>query len=155
MLASGDVRDRYVGGVLVQVAVEDALNHPEHVGSGQDDAGGAEDRPADVVGDGGLHGAREDEEFADEAAEHWKADDGQGGDDEESYHPGELGCEAPVVAHVVGAVALVEDAQQDKEGSSTDAFVEGGVDAAVEPGDGEGEDAEDDDADVSERSVGG
>ena len=68
---------------------------------------------------------------------------------------GKLCGEAAVVAHVVGAVALVEDAEEHEERAAADAFVERGVDAAVEAGDGEGEDAEDDDADVAKSAVGG
>ncbi len=77
-------------GLEAEVAVEDALDHPEHVGGGEDDAGGGEDGPAGVVGDGGLHGAGEDQELADEAVEHGQADDGERGDDEHGDHPGEL-----------------------------------------------------------------
>ena len=69
-------------------------------------------------------------------------------DDEDRDHPGQLGGEAAVVAHVVGAVALVEEAEEDEEGGAGDGFVEDLVDAAVEARDGEGEDAEDDEADV-------
>ena len=108
-----------------------------------------------MVRDGRLHGAGEDEELADEAVEHGQADDGERGDDEEGDHPGELCGEAAVVAHVVGAVALVEDAEEHEERAAADAFVEDLVDAAVEAGDGEGEDAEDDEADVAEGAVGG
>ena len=68
---------------------------------------------------------------------------------------GSLAGEAAVVAHVVGAVALVEEAEEHEEGAPPSAFVEDLVDAAVEAGDGEGEDAEDDEADVAERGVGG
>ena len=155
MLAGVEVGGGDVGGVVVEVAVEDALDHPEHVGGGEDDAGGGEHRPAGVVRDGGLHAAGEDEELADEAVEHRQADDRERCDDEEGDHPGKLCGEAAVVAHVVGAVALVEDAEEHEERSAADAFVEGRVDAAVHAGDGEGEDAEDDDADVAERAVGG
>ena len=67
---------------------------------------------------------------------------GEGGDDEHGDHPGELRGEAAVVAHVVGAVALVEQAEQHEERGAGERLVEDLVDAAVEAGDGEGEDAE-------------
>ena len=108
-----------------EVAVEDALDHPEHVGRGEDDAGGGEHGPARVMRDGGLHAAGEDEELADEAVEHGQADDGECGDDEDGDHPGKLCGESAVVAHVVGAVALVEDAEEHEERAAADAFVEG------------------------------
>ena len=108
-----------------------------------------------MVREGGLHGAGEDEELPDEAVEHGQADDGERGDDEEGDGPGEFGGEAAVLAHVVGGVALEEEAHEDEEGRATDAFVEGLVDAAVYARDGEGEDAEDDDVDMAQGSVGG
>src|SRR5258708_13626028 len=99
--------------------------------------------------DGGLHAAGEDEELADEAVEHGQADDRERGDDEEGDHPGELCGEAAVVADVVGAVALVEDAEQHEECAAADAFVEGGVDAAIDARDGKGKDAKDYHANVT------
>ncbi len=62
-----------------------------------------------------LHGAGEDEELADEAGEHGQADGGERGDDEHGDDPGQLRGEAAELAHVVGAVALVEQAQQHEE----------------------------------------
>ena len=155
MFASIKVGREYVCGVVVELAVEDALDHPEHVGRGEDDAGGGEDGPAGVMRDTRLHATGEDEELADEAVEHGQADDRECGDDEHGHHPRKFCGEAAVIAHVVGAVALVEEAEEHEERAAADAFVESGVDAAVDAGDGEGEDAEDDDADVAERSVGG
>ncbi len=70
------------------------------------------------MGGDGLHGSGENEELADEAVEHGQADDREGGDDEQGHHPGELGGEAAVVAHVVGAVALVEDAEEHEESAA-------------------------------------
>ena len=35
--------------LMLEVTIEDALDHPEHVGGGEDDAGGGEDGPARVV----------------------------------------------------------------------------------------------------------
>src|SRR5258705_9596485 len=105
--------------------------------------------------DEGLHAAGEDEELADESVEHGQADDRQRGDDEEGDHPREFCGEAAVIAHVVSAVAFVEDAEEHEERAAADAFVDGGVDAAVKTGDSEGEDAEDDDADVAKGTVGG
>ncbi len=155
MFASIKVGREYVCGVVVELAIEDALDHPEHVGRGEDDAGGGEDGPAGVMRDTRLHATGEDEELADEAVEHGQADDRECGDDEHGHHPRKFCGEAAVIAHVVGAIALVEDAEEHEERAAADAFVESGVDAAVDACDGEGEDAEDDDADVAKRSVGG
>ena len=155
MLAGVEVGRNNGGGLEAEFTVEDALNHPEHVGGGEDDAGCAQDCPADVMIDAGLHGAGEDEELAYEAVEHGQADDRKGGDDEEGHHPGELRGEAAVLAHVVGAVTLVEEAEEEEEGCAPEAFVEGLEDTAVEAGDGEGEDTEDDYAYVAEGGVSG
>ena len=116
---------------------------------------GADDGPCDVVEDKGLHGAGEDEELADEAAQHGEAYCREGGDDEHGDHPRMARGEAAVVAHVVGAVALVEQAHEDEEGGADEAFVEDLEDAAVDAEHGEGEDAEDDEADVREGGEGG
>ncbi len=153
VLAGGEVRGGDGLGAPSQVAVEDALDHPEHVGGGQDDAGSGQHGPADVVSDGGLHGSREDEELTDEAVEHGEAYNGECGEDEHGDDPGEASGEAAVLAHVVGAVALVEQAQEHEERGAADAFVEGLVDSTVDSGDGEGEDPEDDDRDVAKGTV--
>jgi len=155
VLAGVEVGCNNGGRLEAELAVEDTLNHPEHVGGGEDDAGGAEDCPANMMIDAGLHGAGEDEELAYEAVEHGQADDREGSDDKEGHHPGELRGEAAVLPHVVGAVALVEEAEEEEECCATEALVEGLEDAAVEAGDGEGEDAQDDYADVAEGGVSG
>src|SRR5260221_6756724 len=112
VLTSVEVWGGDCGGLDAKVAVEDSLDHPEHIGGGEDDSGGGEDCPAGVVRDSRLHGAGEGEELADEAVEHGKADDGEGSDDEEGDHPGELRGEAAELADVVGGVALVEEAEE-------------------------------------------
>ena len=43
---------------------------------------------------------------------------GEAGDDEHGDDPGKLRGEAAVVAHVVGAVALVEQAEEHEEGGA-------------------------------------
>ncbi len=65
-------------GLGAELGVEDALDHGEHVGGAEDDAGGGEHGPEDVVrGERGLHGAGEDQELADEAREHGQAGGGE------------------------------------------------------------------------------
>ena len=66
-----------------------------------------------------------------------------------------LGGEAAVVAHVVGAVTLVEQAEEDEERGADEGLVEDLVDTAVEARDREGEDAEDDEAVGAEGGEGG
>ena len=68
---------------------------------------------------------------------------------------GSFAARPPYSYMLVGAVALVEQAHEHEERGAGEALVEDLVDAAVEAGDGEGEDAEDDDADVAEGGVGG
>ena len=63
--------------------------------------------------------------------------------------------EAAVVAHVVGAVALVEQAEEDEERGTDERFVEDLEGAAVDAEHGEAEDAERDEADVREGGEGG
>ena len=46
VLAGVEVGPATASGLQAEVAVEDALDHPEHVGGGEDDAGGGEDGPA-------------------------------------------------------------------------------------------------------------
>ena len=96
--------------------------------------------------DGGLHAAGEDEELADEAVQHGEADEARAVRTKKVTIQGRFGGEAAEVAHVVGAVALVEEAEEEEEGGAGEGFVEDLEDAAVEAGDGEGEDAEDDEA---------
>ena len=155
VLAGGEVPAGDFVGANAERAVEDSLDHPEEVGGSEDDAGGGEDGPEDVVRDDGLHGAGEDEELADEAVEHGEAGGGEDGDDEHRDHPGVTCGEAAVVAHVVGAVALVEQAEEDEEGGADERLVEDLEDAAVEADDREGEDAENDEGDVREGGEGG
>src|ERR1700730_8580220 len=59
MIASVQVGGWNVGRVVVEFAVEDTLDHPEHVRSSEDNAGRGEDSPAGVMRDGGLHAAGE------------------------------------------------------------------------------------------------
>src|ERR1700722_19041743 len=73
MLAGVDVPAGDELGLAAEATVEDTLDHPEHVGGGEDDAAGGEGGPAGVAG---LHHAGEDQELADEAVEHRQADDG-------------------------------------------------------------------------------
>ena len=69
--------------------------------------------------------------------------------------PREAGGEAAEIAHVVGAEALVEEAEEKEEASAGEGFGEDLEDAAVEAADGEGEDAEDDEAEGGESGEGG
>src|ERR1700760_1049031 len=105
--------------------------------------------------DGRLHAAGENKELADKAVEHGQAGNRKRGDDEERDHPGKLCGKAAVIAHVVGAVALIEDAEQHEERAAADAFIDGGVDSAVNPRNSEAKDPEDDNADVPQGAVGG
>ena len=108
-----------------------------------------------MVREGGLHGAGEDQELADEAVQHGQPDDGERDEDEHRGYPGKFLCKAAVLAHVVGAVALVEQAEQHEEGCASEALVQNLIDAAVQARNGEGEDAQSDEAELAQRGVGG
>src|ERR1017187_2489901 len=98
-----------------------------------------------------LHGPGENKELAYEAVQHGQADDGQPGNDEHGCYPWQLRGEAAVVAHVVGAVALVEQAEQHKQRRSRERFVQDLVDAAAQSRNRESEDAQDDETEMAER----
>ena len=150
MLAQVEVPAFDFFGTDAHGAVEDALDHGEHVGRGKDDACCADYRPENVVAGDAEHGSGEDEEFSNEAAHHGEADSCKRGDDEAGDHPRVTGGEAAVVAHIVGAVPLIQKAEEDEEGGSDEGFVEDLEGATVDTRNGEGEDAEGDEADVRE-----
>ena len=97
-------------------AVEEALHEPEHVGGAENDAERGGDGPA--AADQG-EGAGEDDEFADEAAQHGQADHGERGDDKEGGRAGQFGGEAAVGGDVAGGVAEFERAEEQERRAST------------------------------------
>ena len=63
---------------IARAALGDLLQHPEHIGGSEHDAGDDADHPEDEAGilDGELEPATQDQEFPDEAV---RAREGQGG----------------------------------------------------------------------------
>src|SRR5579862_1753343 len=127
VLAADDIRSDVIGDELGLWTVEDALDHPEHVSSTENYADGGECCPAPMWSET----AAEDEEFADEAVQDGQADERERGDYIEGGHIGQARGEASESAHFIGAVALMEEADEDEEGASRESLVEDLVDSAV------------------------
>ena len=124
--AEAEIGGGFGGGERAFRSVEEALHQPEHVSRAENHAERGGDGPA--AADSG-ESAGEDDELADEAAEHGQADHGQRGDDEIRGGARQLGGESAVGVDDAGGVAELERAEQQEERAVDDAVGEDLIDA--------------------------
>ncbi len=113
------------------LAVEHFLDKGQRVGCARHHAEGRHRAPGRVRGERG----RKHQELADKPVQNRKADQRQHGDDKERHHPGQPRSQAAVGRRVVGAVTLVQKAEQRQQRAADQALVDRLVDRTIEPGD--------------------
>ena len=138
------------GVVLVGLAVEHALVGPQQVEGGQDHPDGRDDRPPPA----GEEGADEDEELAGEAVEAREPDRAEHHEREHAGEDRRRPLEALERRDLAGVAPLVDHPDEEEERAGGEAVVHHLHHAALDALGGEGEGAEDDEAEVGDRRVG-
>ncbi len=132
------------------IAVENFLVGPEEIAGGENDAGGGPGGPVPVD----LVGAEQDQKFADEAVEHGQAERRERDKEEERGEARHGSSEAAELGHFKGVTAIVEHADEQEEAAGGNAVGEHLEDGALHGNLVEGEDAENDEAEVADAGVG-
>ena len=139
------------GGILAGgLTGEDPLEAPQHVHGGENHADGGQDG----VGPVGHERADQRQELAHETRQAGQPDRGEGHRQED---PAQLGRRLPHAAEGVdlaGVAPVVEDPDEEEEGAGGQAVADHGEQPALDPHGGEGERAEDDEAEVGHRRIG-
>src|SRR3569833_1093642 len=142
------IAGRQFGGEFALGSIEDALNHPEHVCSAENDADGGGDGPSVAYAG---EGTGEDEELSDEAVQHGQTEHGERDDDEEGSQARYAIGEAAVCGDLARCVADLESTEEHEERSVDDLVVEDLIGCAGPACEGESIDPDSDESEVAER----